>query len=283
MPLHDLQGGVQHSVIEGGGGLADAAADVILGLAPHIDRGRQIALVRRAAAGGVIIREYLAGQQDLSVAGRRRQLYIILAVGAAAHLAGGLPQHILKELALKRALGLFGLGNGQGDGKRCPLSGLLIRLLQGGPVELYPVLLFRDLIGLRIHGRVFYLGVYRVIDGLEVGFLRRILPGHVGHIQHHLSLPLRPSHSLVIGFSHSVCQREQHPLPVNGQAGFPLGHHQLVTLDLIAGLGGIEARFPAHLLQQGVQIGLLLPYRHLVQRQLRAAAQQVPDVLKSLR
>ena len=60
VPLHDLQRGMKNGIVNGGGGLADASADVVHRLSGLVGGGVFIALFRRTAAGGIVVGELLS-------------------------------------------------------------------------------------------------------------------------------------------------------------------------------------------------------------------------------
>ena len=97
-PLHDLQIGIHGAVVDGGSHLADAAAQLALGLAGHIDNGLAIALLSGALSDGVVEGEHLAGLDHSAVDGLAGQLHIVGSATAAAQIGGaGLRQAVPEQ------------------------------------------------------------------------------------------------------------------------------------------------------------------------------------------
>ena len=251
LPLHDLQVGVEHRIVDGGGHLTGPAAHLVHRGPAGVDGGRQIPLAGRAAAGGIIIREHLAGEQDHPVAGGGGQLYVALSVGGAGHIGGAGAKHVPEQLGLQGGLGHAGLGDGQGDGEGLPLPGGLI----GGPqpvhVEVHAHRLRLDLVVL-VHGGVLGLGIELPVDGVKVrGLGRDLSGGKLRRLGDGALLPLAQllRKGQVHGLAHGV-----HRLgPVHARAGFALGHGQLVAGHLIGGQNHAAARRLVGLLQLGLQ------------------------------
>ena len=248
--LHNLQRGVEDGIVDGGGGLADAAADALHRRAARVHRRPQIALVGGAAAGGVVIREDLPGHEHHTVADLGGQLHVALPVGGAAHPAGALPQQVPEQLSLQALLGLLGLGDGQGDLHGLPLRR---RVKQGFGlvhVKVDPYHVVADLQGLRVDLGALGLGVELLIHSVKVGLLGGGLVGGEHHRLHRGGAALhRVGHRLGHGGHHHGLGR----LPVDGHSGDPLGEQELISLHGIGGVGEgaphLEVRLVHFLLQ----------------------------------
>ena len=94
MALCDLQVAPQAGQIQRGGGLADAAADLIHRLALYIGGGGLVAPGGGALAHHAVVGEHIAGVQHIAVDRGGGQLHIALPRRRAAHLGGGGAKHI---------------------------------------------------------------------------------------------------------------------------------------------------------------------------------------------
>ena len=291
--LHHLQIGVEDGVIDGGGGLADAAADVLHRLARLIDGGVLVPLVGGAAAGGIVVGELLPGEENDVVAGLGGQLHVVLAVGRAGYPGGPLPQQVLEHLALQALPGHLGLGPGHGDGEGLPPLGALVGGPQGLHIEVQPLLVVADRHGLQVQLRVPGLGIEGLVDGVKVGLLGLALAGGEGDGAAHLAhLSAEPAGE---GVLEGRLRVPAHLLPVHRKGGDPLGHHQLVLLQLVGGVLRAGRHLPLHLGQHPVQAALplreghgdLAGAAHHVGQQDRTAGQKalpphLPGVLDAL-
>ena len=287
-PLHHLQVGVEQGVVDGGGGLAHAAAHLVHRLAPGVDGGRLIAHGRRPAAGAAVERELVPGEQDSPVAGLGGQLHVELPVGGAGEDGAPLPQQVGEQLALQALLRLLGLLQLQGDGEGLPLAGGLIGGPQGLHVEVHPHHVVGDLEGLRIHLGALGLGVHLPVDLVKIGLLGGRLLGLELPLRLHIALlPLAQLalHGLVQGVQDGV----QGVVPADADPGAALGHHQLVAVQLIGGGGGVLPQLLLHLVYQAVhRVGghapggdpVLLPHQP-GQVQPALGKEAVPAVLPS--
>ena len=251
--LHNLQRGVEDGVVNGGGGLADAAADALHRRAAGVHRRPQIALVGGAAAGGVVIGEDLPGHEHHAVAGLGGQLHVALPVGGAAHPAGALPQQVPEQLPFQALAGLLGLGDGQGDLHGLPLRR---RVKQGFGlvhVKVDPHHVVADLQGLRVDLGALGLGVELLVHGVKVGLLGGGLVGGEHHRLHRIGDALhRVGHRRGHGRHHHGLGR----LPVDGHPGDPLGEHQLVALHGVGGVGEGAPHLEVRLVHLRLQLRL---------------------------
>ena len=167
VPLGDLQIGPQARQVQRGGGLADAAADLVHGLALDVGGGGLVASCGGPLAHGLVIGEGLPGVEHILVDGGGGELHVGLAGGGAAHLGLGGAQHVPEQQVLQRLGGDGGLLylGGDGDG----LAGL--RRVQGdlggGHVEVRAHLLRDDGVGLGVVGGVLHLAGGLVVDLLD--------------------------------------------------------------------------------------------------------------------
>ena len=259
MPLHDLQVGVEGGVVDGGGGLADAAAHLVGGLAAHIGGGGEIALVGGAAAGGVVVGEDLPGQQDDTVAHRGGQLHVALPIGGAGHAGAGLSQHIPEEELLQALGGDGGLRDGEGHRHRAAPGGPLQGGLGIGDLEVQAGDAGGDLKGLLVQGGVLYLGVDLVVDGLHVHRLG--VGGDGGEDQGLLAVGGKSGEDLPL-----------HVGEVEGPAGGAHVEDELVVQHLPGGLLDPAAQLRFDPGQQGVHLGL--PLRGVAQGDVQVVAAQ---------
>ena len=271
--LHDLQGGVEDGVVDGGGGLADAAAGLVHGGAAGVDGSGEIALVGGTASGGVVVGEFLAGHQDHAVAGLSGQLHVELPVGGAAHLAGTLPQQVGKEPVGQYLLGDVGLSDGEGDLHGLSLLGLLEQALGLGGVKVHPHGVGQHLAGIRIDGCVGRLSVQLPVDGLEVRLLRSgIQDGELDRVR------LTLGQELSVGRLHRLLRS----LAVHRAVGVPLYQVQGARLQ-VCGVA-ILAAAAAQGTVSGLELALQLCTARLCQLDLigtkvLGSAEQVAQVL----
>ena len=234
--LHDLQGGVEHGVVDGGGHLTDASAHAVLRAAPRVDGGGEIALVGGAASGGVVVGKLLSRQQDLLVAGRRGQLHVGFPGGASAHPGSGLPQQVLEQPASQVVLGHVGPGDGQGDNDGLTALGVPVGAFQLLHVEVHPHSVVGDGHRLQVQNRVLGFGVHLPADGLKVGLRRLALGGRQDDcVPHRAALPAEPGCKRLLQL---LAHGGPRGLPVHRGHGGPLCHHQLRLGDLIAVVSG---------------------------------------------
>ena len=282
MAFHDLQGGVEHRVVDGGGGLADTAAHLFHGHAAHIDAGGQVALVGAAAAGGVVIGEFLPGQEDDAVTGGGGQFHVGLAVGSAGDVAGGLAQQVGEKFGLVTLLGVLGLGQGQGDGEHRALRGLLVLGAQNVDIEVDAHHVVGDGAGGLVIGGFHHLGVDGLVHGGVVGLIGSGLGDHiqVGQIQGNIDRRTG-GHRLLQSLLQGGGGQQTDLLPVKGDAGLAVGDGEAVLLQFPGHLHHAAAHHPVGLIQQAVQGDLPLGQgqTHLG---LGLAAQQMGDVLHAL-
>ena len=275
---------MEHRIVDGGGALADAAANAVLRPAAHVDGGGEIAIFRREAAGGLIIGEFLSGQDNGVVAPGGGQLHIRPPGGGAGDGSGGLPQHIPEQAAPQVLLGHLGLGQGQGDGEGLAPLGRLVGAAQGLDVKIDPHRVVGNLHGLQVQGGVLGLGVHRPVDGLKVGLGH--LAGLAGqlHLLHGgLSLA---AEALLIARQQVLLRLGPGLLPVHSDHRRPLDHHQPVLLNgvaLVVG-GGDRLLHPLHqVLEGGVVLRdhrrYLTGHAQHMSQQLGAAGEEVPPAL----
>ena len=280
LALHHLQGGVQDGVVNGRGGLANAAAHLVHRGAAGVHRRGQIALGGSAAAGGVVVGEDLSGHKDHAVAGLGRELYVVLAVGRAADVGGTAAQQIPEQLGLQALLGLIGLGQGERDGDGLALGRRLIGRLGLFHVKVYAYHMVRGLIGLGVHGGIHRLGVQFFIHGLKIR-----LPGalFVGGEGHRLRLYRFAPQLLADLVGQSLFDLLLRLLPVNGHTGNALGDLQGIALHHIGGLGDAAAGQLIGLVQQRIQLffSALAPVQHQIHVLLHShQAAQISAALK---
>ena len=243
---------MEHRVVDGRGGLADAAAHLVHRSVAGVHRRGQIALGGGAASGGVVIGEHLSGHQDHPVAGLGRELHIVLPGRGTAHIGGPLPQQIPEQLGLQALLRLLRLGQGHRDGEGLPLSRLLIGGLQRLHIKVHAHHMVGDRPGLPVVLGALGLHRHRAVDGLEVRLLGRCLLGHERIF--HLHGPFRAAELLLHGLLHRGPEAVPDLAAVDGLAGPALCHHQGIALQLIGRLGHAApclGLHPVHGLIQG--------------------------------
>ena len=262
-PLHHFQGGVQHRIVDGRGGLADAAAHLVHRGAARVDGRGEVTLGRGTAAGGIIIGEHLSGHEHHAVAGLGGELHVVLAVGGAAHRGGTLTQQIPEQLGLQALLGLVGLGDGQGHPHGLPLSRLGIGGLGGLQVKVHAHHVLRHLQGIGVQLGVLGLGMDLAVHGVKVRVLGRRL---VGGQLHRLGLHLAAGHGPGGLIGQSLKHQAAGLLPVHGHAGAALCEHQLLALHCVSSQSSGAAHLLVRLVQKGVQLALagLSPSHHRV-------------------
>ena len=274
--LHNLQLGVEHGVVESGGGLAHPAARLLLGLSAHIDRPQAVAVGHRAGTGGVVVGEHLPGENDLPVAGVGRQGNVVQSAGRAGDLAGGLSQQVPEQVAPQVLLCDLGPGHGDRDGKGLAPLGLPVGLLQLLHVEVYPYHVVGNLHGLQIQGGILGLGTQLLVYGPEIGLLPLLALG--GGQGEGVLCPPAVRQGIFKGGLKLGPDLIPGRLPVDGDDGRTLGHLQAVTLDLIGVVllpGGHRLPHPVHQAGHG---GVVLRNR---QGHLGGGPQHVAEELKS--
>ena len=223
----DLQIGVQHRAVQGGGHLADAAAQLLHHLAVGVGAGLFKARGLGTLAHGVVIRELLAGVEDGAVDLLRRQRDVVDTVGGAGFKIGHLSaQLVLEQLGAEIVGGDLGLGDLQRNGHRVARGGGVPQLLGLGHIEIHAYHGLRHLALVGIVGGVLDLGVDLVVESLNIQLGILAVRGLVVHLAEAAGLQRR-HHQIV----DSVF--------VHGHIGGALHHgeHGLVRIHLI-GLAG---------------------------------------------
>ena len=266
---------MEHRVINGGRGLAHAASNLLHGSAVVVGGGGLIALGCGAGAGGPVIGELLAGQEDHVVTGLGGQLHIALPGPAAAHAAGGLPQNVPEEAAPQVVLGHLGLGDGQGDGEGLAALGVPVGGSQGLHVKVDAHHVVGNLHSLQVQGGILGLCEHLPVDGLEVGLLQLALGGLEGElILRRLALGCKAVFKRLLDALPGILS---HRLPVHCGNRRSLGHHQPVLLQLVAVVLHRRVDGPLHPVHQVVQGELLFRQR---QGHLAGAAQHMAHQLR---
>ena len=159
LALGGLQVRLEHGVVDGGGDLADAAADLGLGLAAgDVGDGLLIALFLGALANGLVEGELLAGHENGAVDLLAGQLQIVRAVGDGGMSGVGLGNDVLEQGLAQLLGGELGMGGEDADPELLPGGKSLQCGGQGFPVKGVAVLALRH-----VAGGLLQLGLHRVL------------------------------------------------------------------------------------------------------------------------
>ena len=280
MAFHHFQGGMQHCVVDGRGGLANTAAYLIHRGTAGIYRCRQVTLACRATSGGIVVGEYLTGHQNHIIAGLGRELHIMLSVCTSANLGNRLTQEISKQLRLQTGGCFLGLNKGNGNRESLSFRCLFVSSLQ---------VICSKLNSHHVRNHRISLGIKLSILGLDTQFRGnrveiRCFRGCFYQVQLNHSVGLLTAH----GIRHHVLLKRLVDLtfdcfPVDGDPGFSLGHLQLIIYDSIRGLGFHSTDSLLSLIQQVFQ--RLLCYAFIPKHQFclhTVSGCHVADILRAL-
>ena len=164
VPLRDLQIAQETGQIQGGGGLADAAADLVHGFALDIGGGGLEAPVRRPFADGSVVGEGFSAVENKAVDNLSGELNVADPPGGAGDMGLGLAQHVPEQDGLQIGGGDLRLLNVSLHSQRFAGSGLVHGLLNGGYVKIGPQLFRYDRVRSGVIGGVSHLAVELVIE-----------------------------------------------------------------------------------------------------------------------
>ena len=164
VPLRDLQIAQETGQIQGGGGLADAAADLVHGFALDIGGGGLEAPVRRPFADGSVVGEGFSAVENKAVDNLSGELNVADPPGGAGDMGLGLAQHVPEQDGLQIGGGDLRLLNISLHSQRFAGSGLVHGLLNGGDVKIGPQLLRYDGVRSGVIGGVSHLAVELVVE-----------------------------------------------------------------------------------------------------------------------
>ena len=164
VPLRDLQIAQETGQIQGGGGLADAAADLVHGFALDIGGGGLEAPVRRPFADGSVVGEGFSAVENKAVDNLSGELNVANPPGGAGDMGLGLAQHVPEQDGLQIGGGDLRLLNISLHSQRFAGSGLVHGLLNGGDVKIGPQLLRYDGVRSGVIGGVSHLAVELVVE-----------------------------------------------------------------------------------------------------------------------
>ena len=164
VPLRDLQIAQETGQIQGGGGLANAAADLVHGFALDIGGGGLEAPVRRPFADGSVVGEGFSAVENKAVDNLSGELNVADPPGGAGDMGLGLAQHVPEQDGLQIGGGDLRLLNISLHSQRFAGSGLVHGLLNGGDVEIGPQLLRYDGVRSGVIGGISHLAVELVVE-----------------------------------------------------------------------------------------------------------------------
>ena len=163
VPLRDLQIAHETGQIQGGGGLADAAADLVHGFTLDIGGGGLEAPVRRPFADGSVVGEGFSAVENKAVDNLSGELNVADPPGGAGDMGLGLAQHVPEQDGLQIGGGDLRLLNFRVQCQGFPGGGAVQRFLNGGHIEVGSRLLGDDGACGGIVGGVFHLTVKPVV------------------------------------------------------------------------------------------------------------------------
>ena len=165
--LRDLQIAHQAGKVQGGGGLADAAAHLVHGLALDIGGGRLVAAGLRPLSHRLIIGEGIAAVEDNAVNAPSRELHVADPPGGAGNMGSGLPQNVPEQDGFQLTGCDLRLLNGGRQGQRLAGGGSVHSALNGVQIKVRAYLFGNDSACGSVIGGVFHLAVKLIVDLLR--------------------------------------------------------------------------------------------------------------------